>query len=437
MAVKITGIDKGSAASRAKIMAGDILLRIDNEEINDVLDYRFFMMSERLTLHLRRDGVDFSVPVIKGEYDDLGLEFETYLMDKQRRCRNNCIFCFIDQNPPGMRESIYFKYDDDRLSFLFGNYITLTNLSDHDVERILRMHISPINISIHTTDPELRVALMRNRFAGEALDKLYRLCEGNIKINTQLVLCPGYNDGDALEKTLADLDKLVPTLQSIACVPVGLTAYREGLTELRSFTKEEAARTIDTIEKWADKWYQRCGMRVGYPSDEFFLLAEREIPEPEYYGEFANLENGVGLIASSAMEFKSLLPLLEPNHHPRRITVATGRAAAKSITELCELAKELCPELDVEVVGIPARFFGGKITVTGLVTGSDIITELKDRENLGDLLIIPSCMLRAEQDKFLDDTTPDDVSKALGVPVKVITSDGAGLAEALVEWSDR
>ena len=435
MAVKITDVAKRSIAHRAGIKPGDILIRIDNEEINDVLDYRFFMTAESLTLFLSRDGKEYSADIKKDEYDDLGLEFESYLMDKQRRCRNNCIFCFIDQNPPGMRESIYFKDDDDRLSFLFGNYITLTNLTDHDVERILRMHISPINISIHTTDPELREKMMRNRFAGESLKKLYRLCEGNIKINTQLVLCPGYNDGEALEKTLSDLDKLVPTLQSIACVPVGLTGYREGLTELRSFTKEEALDTIERIERWADKWYERCGMRVGYPSDEFFILAGKEIPEPEYYGEFANLENGVGLIASTAMEFKSVLPYLEPNHDKRRITVATGRAAYKYINELCQLAKQYSPELDVEVFPIPSRFFGGKITVTGLVTGSDIMTELEGRD-LGDMLIVPSCMLRAEQDKFLDDTTPDDVSEKLNVPVQVVTADGASLAEALVEWKE-
>lgn len=433
MAVKITGVEKGTIAHRLGLRPGDLLLKIGGEEINDVLDYRFFMTAERFPLLLSRNGEQYQKQVVKGEYDDLGLEFETYLMDKQRSCRNNCIFCFIDQNPKGMRESIYFKDDDDRLSFLFGNYITLTNLSDHDVERILRMHISPINISIHTTDPELRVKMMRNRFAGESLKKLYRLCEGEIKINTQLVLCPGYNDGDALEKTFRDLDPLVPTIQSIACVPVGLTAHREGLTELRPFTREEAARTIDTIERWADIWEKRCGMRVGYPSDEFFLLAGRKIPEPEYYGEFANLENGVGLIANTAMEFKSLLPVLEPGENPQTISVATGVAAADSIKALCGLAEQKRPSLKTQVFAIPSRFFGGRITVTGLVTGSDIITELSGKA-LGDLLIIPSCMLRKEGDKFLDDTTPEYVSERLGVDVMVVEADGASLAEALVEW---
>lgn len=275
--------------------------------------------------------------------------------------------------------------------------------------------------------------MMRNRFAGSSLQRLYRLCEGNIKINTQLVLCPGYNDGAALERTLSDLDPLVPKIQSIACVPVGLTAYRDGLQpQLRPFTQEEAAQTIDTIEKYADRWFLRHGMRVGYPADEFFLLAKRPIPLAEYYGDFANLENGVGLIANTELEFCSLLPLLEPSETPRHISVATGVAAGDSIKKLCVKAQECAAALKVEVFPIPSRFFGGRITVTGLVTGSDIIAELKGR-SLGDLLIIPSCMLRREQDKFLDDTTPEDVSKALGVPVKVVQDDGASLAEALVE----
>lgn len=431
--VRITGVEKGSIAERLGILPGDLLFKIGDEEINDVLDYRFFMTSEHFLLSLEHDGVKYEKQVIKREYDDLGLEFETYLMDKQRRCRNNCIFCFIDQNPKGMRESIYFKDDDDRLSFLFGNYITLTNLSDHDVERILRMHISPINISIHTTDPELRVKMMRNRFAGESLKKLYRLCEGNIRINTQLVLCPEYNNGAALEKTLSDLDALVPKLQSIACVPVGLTAYREGLADLRPFTREEAGETIDIIERWADRWEKRFGMRIGYPSDEFFLLAERKIPEPEYYGEFANLENGVGLIANTAMEFKGILPVLEPSGKKMTFSLATGRAAADSIRELCDLAEKKRDSLKTQVFAIPSRFFGGKITVTGLVTGSDIVTELSGK-GLGDLLIIPSCMLRKEGDMFLDNTTPEYVSQKLGIEVKVVDADGAALAETLIEW---
>ncbi|MFV0497079.1 MAG: DUF512 domain-containing protein [Candidatus Fimivivens sp.] len=432
MAVTISGVEAHSIAQRHGIKSGDVLLKIGDKDIGDVLDYRFYMTAKRLTLSLMRGNAPYNISVKKGEYDDLGLEFETYLMDKQRSCRNNCIFCFIDQNPAGMRESIYFKDDDDRLSFLFGNYITLTNLTDHDVDRILRMHISPINISVHTTDSDLRVKMMGNRFAGSSLQRLYRLCEGNIKINTQLVLCPGFNDGAALERTLSDLDPLVPKIQSIACAPVGLTAYREGLQSLRPFTQEEAAQTIDTIEQYAERWFARHGLRVGYPADEFFLLAKQPIPPAEYYGDFANLENGVGLIANTELEFCSLLPLLEPDQTPRHISVATGVAAGESIKKLCAKAQEWAPSLKVQVLPIPSRFFGGRITVTGLVTGSDIITELKGRP-LGDLLIIPSCMLRREQDKFLDDTTPEDVSKALNIPVKVVQDDGASLAEALVE----
>lgn len=416
----------------AKIKAGDVLLKIDKEDINDVLDYRFFLTEEKLTLTVEQNGVVSEILIKKDEYEDLGLEFESYLMDKQRSCKNKCIFCFIDQNPKGMRESIYFKDDDDRLSFLFGNYITLTNLTDQDIDRILRMHISPVNISVHTTDPLLRVKMMKNPSSGSSLSRLFKLCEGGIKINTQMVLCPGFNDGEALEKTLADLDKYVPTIQSIACVPVGLTAYREGLEPLRPFTKEEAAKTIDTIEKWADIWEKRCGERVGYPSDEFFILAEREIPPAPYYGDFQNLENGVGLIASTKEEFYSALEYVEPLGAKRKISCVSGVAAAPYNAKLCRMAEQKDNTLTVQHFAVKNNFFGGHITVSGLVTGSDIITALKGQD-LGDCLIIPDCMLRHENDLFLDNLTPYDIEQALNVKVKVISTDGASLAEALVE----
>lgn len=432
MAVRITGIDRHSPAEKAGLLPEDILLKIGEEEIHDVLDYRFYMTAPRLSLALERGGKPFSLEIRKGEYDDLGLEFETYLMDKQRSCSNHCIFCFIDQNPKGMRKTIYFKDDDDRLSFLFGNYITLTNLTDHDIDRILKMHISPINVSVHTTNPELRTAMLRNPNGGSSLEKLRRLCDGSIRVNTQMVLCPGYNDGEELERSFADLDALVPAIQSICCVPVGLTRNRKYLTPLRPFTQEEAARTIDTIEKYANKWLREYGIRVGYPGDEFFLLAGRPIPDAAYYGEFEQIENGVGLIASTRLEFENLIPLLEPKGIPRTISVATGEAAGDSIGALCRRAMEVDPTLTAHCYPIPNQFFGGKITVTGLVTASDILSHLKGRE-LGEQLLVPSCMLRKEQDLFLDDQTPAALSAALGIPVTVIAADGAGLAEALIE----
>lgn len=432
MAVKISAVDKGSAAARAGIKKGDILQKIGAEDINDVLDYRFFMTSRDIEVELLRNEIPYRVKIKKEEYDDLGLEFDSYLMDELHHCKNNCIFCFIDQNPKGLRDELYFKDDDDRLSFLFGNYITLTNLSDHDVDRILKMHISPINVSIHTTDPELRVKLMKNRFAGQALEKFFRLCEGGIKINTQLVLCPGYNDGDALKKTLLDLERYVPAVQSIACTPVGLTDYREGLTPLRPFTREEAAATIELIESFGERWLRQHGVRVVYPADEFFLLAKLPVPPAEYYGDFDNLENGVGLIRDTEQEFLNALNYLEPCKKKRRISVATGIAAEPFIKALCDEAMRRDNALTAEVYAIPNRFYGSRITVTGLVTGSDIEAELKGRD-LGDFLIIPSCMLRSGNDLFLDGVTPDELSERINIDIEIVESDGASLAEALLE----
>jgi putative radical SAM enzyme (TIGR03279 family) len=432
MAIIVSSVEPDSPAARAGVQVGDELLKIGSEPIHDVLDYRFFMLQERFFLTLRRAGKMMSLPIRKQEDEDLGLSFPTYLMDDQKSCRNKCVFCFIDQNPSGMRDSIYFKDDDSRLSFLFGNYITLTNLTDEDIERILRLHISPINVSVHTTNPELRVRMMTNRFAGEeSLARLRRLCEGEIRVNTQLVLCPGYNDGKELERTLTDLGELYPALQSIACVPVGLTGHREGLTELRPFTKEEAAETIDIIERFSDKWLAERGDRIVYPADEFFLKAGRILPKAEYYGDFAQLENGVGLITNCHLEFDKALYSIRPCDQVRRVTIATGRAAATSIAALARKAMALDPLLSVAVCPIPSRFFGGHITVTGLVTGSDIIEELMGRY-LGDALIVPSCMLRSEGDLFLDNQTPEELSEALGVPVIVSGADGGSLARTLL-----
>ena len=432
MAVTVLSVAAGSPAARAGVREGDELLKIGREPIRDVLDYRYYMLQEKFFLTVRRSGKLLSLPVRKDEDEDLGLEFATYLMDEQKSCRNKCVFCFIDQNPPGMRESIYFKDDDSRLSFLFGNYITLTNLTDEDVERILRLHISPVNVSVHTTDPALRVRMMANRFAGEeSLARLKRLCEGEIKVNTQLVLCPGYNDGEALEKTLSDLGELWPALQSIACVPVGLTGFREGLTPLRPFTKEEAAAVVDTIERFSEKWLRERGERVVYPADEFFLKAGRLIPAAEYYGDFAQLEHGVGLIANCHLEFDRALHSLAPCGQPRRFTLATGKAAAVSVAALARKAMFLDPMLSVAVCPIPSHFFGGHITVSGLVTGGDILAELRGRD-LGDALVVPSCMLRREGDLFLDDKTPGELEKALGVPVIVSGADGGSLARTLL-----
>ena len=430
MAVRITGVEQGSIAARSGICAGDEIVSMQSRAVNDVLDYQFLAADRQLSIELLRQGIPYSVKLKKREYDDLGLAFSSYLMDKQRSCRNKCVFCFIDQNPKGMRESIYFKDDDDRLSFLFGNYITLTNLTDHDVDRIIEMKISPINISVHTTNPELRVRMMHNRFAGESLAKLYRLAEAGTKLNTQLVLCPGLNDGQELARSLTDLGRLYPAVQSIACVPVGLTRYREGLAALSPFTRERAGEVIDIIEGFQRQFLERHGERLVYPADEFFLKAEREIPPPVYYEEFAQLDNGVGMLASSQQDFEATLPLLEPKGTKRHYTLVTGEAAFGHIQLLCSRLMQADSSLRIDTVAIKNNFFGGEITVTGLVTATDIAEQLQGKP-LGELLILPSVMLRHEQDRFLDDRTPEELSDTLGIPIHILQTDGASLAELL------
>lgn len=432
MSVTITTVEQGSPACRAGIKAGETLHLINQNEINDVLDYRFYITERSLELLLSDEqGAQRSVSIHKSRYDDIGLGFETYLMDKQRSCKNKCIFCFVDQNPKGMRESIYFKDDDDRLSFLFGNYITLTNLKPHDIERIIKMRISPINISVHTTNPELRQRMMANPNSGSSLALLKRFCEGGITINTQLVLCPEHNDGEELERTLRDLGELYPNLGSIACVPVGLTGHREGLYPLRSFTKEEAGRTIDIIEAFSDRMLKDHGERVAYPADEFFLKAERQIPPPEYYGDFNQLENGVGLLSLCIDEFHAACEEITPLGIQREISVATGVAAYPIIKTLCDRAMELDPELKVNVFDVPSVFFGGAITVTGLVTASDIDKRVQGL-HLGDLMVIPSVMLRHEQDLFLDNNSIQELEVMIGCGVKVISATGTALAQTLL-----
>ncbi|GKH48266.1 MULTISPECIES: DUF512 domain-containing protein [Anaerotruncus] len=431
MPVLIQTVAPGSHAARAGVRPGDTLLTIGGRPINDVLDYRFYMTDRQLELSLLRGGAPYSVRIKKAEYDDIGLDFETYLMDKQHSCKNKCVFCFIDQMPPGMRESLYFKDDDSRLSFLFGNYITLTNLTDADIDRIIEMHISPVNVSVHTTDPALRVAMMKNPNAAGSLRYIERLAKAGIRINTQLVLCPGWNDGEALAKTLADLGKLYPGVQSVACVPVGLTKYREGLAELRSFTAAEAGDTIDRVEAFQQRMLEEHGERVAYPSDEFFLLAGRPIPAAGYYGEFAQLENGVGLLSLLEDEFSDAFSDDDGEGAAEgAFTVATGKAACPLISSLARRVMDRYPGIDIRVRAIENRFFGEKITVAGLVTGVDLAEQLGG-EALGDRLLLPSAMLRHERDKFLDDMTLEALEEALGVPVLPVDNDGYELYAAM------
>ena len=395
-----------------------------------MLDYRFYIMDSTLKIEVKREDKTLYFVIEKEEYDDIGLLFSTYLTDEKKRCRNNCIFCFIDQNPKGMRETVYFKDDDERLSFLMGNYVTLTNLKDTDIERIIKMRISPVNISVHTTDCELRVMMMRNRCAGDCLKYIKQLDEGGITINAQLVLCKGINDGKYLEKSLTDLTNL-QNIDSIALVPCGLTGHREGLYPLEPFDKESAEKVIEIANKYGDICLIEKGRRLVYPSDEFYLLANRELPDEDFYEGYPQLENGVGMIRSDTVEFLECLENLPALEYNRKVTVATGVAAADFIAQLAKTATEKYKNLAVEVVAIRNDFFGGHVTVSGLVTGGDIIAQLKGKD-LGDELLIPENMLRAEGDLFLDNVSLEDVEKALDIKVRVTEKGGYALCEAMV-----
>lgn len=432
LGVIISSVDKDSPAAEAGVRAGHTLLCINGNDISDVLDYRFHMMEQKLALNLWDDeGNAYAVTVHKGEYEELGLDFDTYLMDREKSCKNKCCFCFIDQLPPGMRESLYFKDDDSRMSFLFGNYITLTNLEDRDIERIIRMRISPVNISVHTTNPELRVQMMKNPRAGEVLRYLEQLCHAGIKVNGQLVLCPGINDGPELIRSLADLSGYGEHLQSVSCVPVGLTKFRDGLPAQRLFTKEEAANVLDTIAEFGDRMETRYGSRVFYASDELYLTAERPLPDYEYYEDFYQIENGVGMLTSLRHEFAQALAL-EPNStSSRKVTLATGEAAYPTIAQLAQAAEKRFPGLVVDVVPICNDFFGPTITVAGLVCGGDIIRQLQSR-SLGEQMLFPLSMLRHDGDLFLDGVSVDELSHALGRPVRPVENDGFDLLEAML-----
>lgn len=429
--VKITGIEPNSRAQRAGILPGDELLSINGHPIGDVLDYRFFETERELRLLLRREGEEYEREVVKPQYAQLGLEFESYLMDRQRSCRNKCVFCFIDQLPPGMRETLYFKDDDDRLSFLFGNYITLTNIDDREIDRILQMHISPINISVHSMDPELRCKLMNNRFAGESLRHLYRLAEGGIKLNCQLVLCPGLNDGAALEYSLSELCKLEDSLQSVACVPVGLTRYRENLYPLTPFDRDSARAALSVIESWGERCKRERGARTVFASDEFYLLAGQELPPVEFYEDFPQIENGVGMLRDLEDGFLFALEDAEPPEESRHVTIPTGEGAYPFLQKMLDLLREKCHNLRIDLVPVRNDFFGGTVNVTGLLTGRDICAQLGDRE-LGDQLLIAGNMLKAGEDVFLDDMSLSELSEKLGVPALRVGGSGEDLLAAIL-----
>lgn len=431
--VKICGVDRGSLAETAGIQPEDYLIKINGEDINDVLDYRFHIANKIIALTIHRGEELFDINIKKDEYEDIGLEFESFLMDKQRSCHNKCIFCFIDQNPHGLRETIYFKDDDSRMSFLTGSYITLTNLSDHDIDRICRMKISPVNISVHTTDPELRCMMMKNRFAGDSLSALKRFADAGIKVNAQIVLCRGINDKENLDRSMQDLEALFPSVQSVSIVPAGLTKYRDGLYPLEPFTPEECRAVIEQVKAFADVCRTRHGVRLFYPGDEFFIKSDLPLPEAEYYDGYPQIENGVGLITSMRDEFYDELDFIDDydTEKARKISVATGEAAYGFISEIASVLCQRLPNTQINVYKIKNDFFGENITVAGLITGSDLIAQLKDKE-LGDRLYIPSVMLRYENDLFLDNISIDQLQESLGVEIKAVNNSGYEFIEMLL-----
>lgn len=423
MPVRIENVEKGSIACKKGICSGDILESINGNEINDVLDYQFYITDEKLDIVYSRGGRERHVRIKKPEYEDIGLIFSTYLMDEQHTCRNKCIFCFIDQMPPGMRKSLYVKDDDERMSFLFGNYITLTNLRETDVQRIIKMHISPINISVHTMNPELRVRMMKNRFAGDCLKYIDMFAAAGIKMNCQLVLCPGINDGEELVYSIKKLASLYPAVQSIAAVPVGLTSYRDGLEKIEPYNNRTAKGVLDIINSFGDKFEKECGTRLIYPADEFYVICGLDTPGYEYYGDFLQLENGVGMCTLLRYDFLEALKTAPEKIKGGKISIATGEASYKIIKRLVDMARDKWHNLECKVYKIDNDFFGRSISVTGLICGQDLIKQLSGVD-LGEYLLISDSMLDSENARFLDDVTPAEVEEALKIRLRAVPCNG-------------
>ena len=434
MSTVVTSVDAGSPAERAGIRPGETLLRLNRHEIADVLDYRFFCYDPVLTVELKAaDGALRRLRVRKEEGEDLGLNFDTYLMDEPRPCSNHCIFCFVDQMPPGMRDTLYFKDDDARLSFLMGNYITLTNLSEREAQRIIDLRISPINVSVQATEPQLRRTLLGNRDADRSIAYMRAFGEAGIEMNGQIVVCPGWNDGEHLRRTIEDLMEI--GFASCSVVPVGLTRYRRGLAKIPPVDAEKAAEIIDTVDEYGALCLKRFGTRMFFCADELYLKAGRPLPAADYYEDYRQLDNGVGMLRSTTDEFLDALEEVESGDVPG-FTIATGVAAAPFLDRLIRAAREKFPALRGEVVPIVNDFFGRNITVSGLVTGQDILRQLGARERLGERVIIPANMLRHGEGVFLDDMTLPQLEKGLGRPVLVSETDGYSLSDTIFKGGD-
>ncbi|HIZ81564.1 MAG TPA: DUF512 domain-containing protein [Candidatus Mediterraneibacter pullistercoris] len=423
----------GSIAQEMGIETGDKLLSVNGHEIQDIFDFQYYVEDEEIVLLIEKaDGEQWEMEIEKDADEQLGIEFEQGLMDEYRSCCNKCIFCFIDQMPPGMRDTLYFKDDDSRLSFLQGNYVTLTNMSSHDIERIIRYRLEPINISFQTMNPELRCRMLHNRFAGEALKKADMLYQGGIEMNGQIVLCKGINDGAELEHSIRELTRYLPLLKSVSVVPVGLTKYRDGLYPLEPFTKKDAEEVLGIIHRWQEKLYREHGTHFIHAGDEWYLLADEAVPEKERYDGYLQLENGVGMLRLLFEEFQDAYEALPGDAEKREVSIATGKLAYPYISELAGRLMEKYPETKIHVYAIRNDFFGERITVSGLVTGQDLLAQLEGRE-LGNALLIPCNMLKADEDVFLDDITVEQLSDALQVPAVIVKSSGQDLISAILE----
>jgi len=431
--VKIERVYVSSVAENLGIKSGNILVSINGNEINDVLDYRFYLADVKIAIKIRND-LDESEYIIEKElYEDIGLEFETPLMDQKHRCENKCIFCFIDQLPKGLRDTLYFKDDDSRLSFLHGNYITLTNLDETDIDRIIKMHISPVNISIHTTNPKLRCEMMHNKRAGEVLEYIKKLSNAGIEICGQIVLCRDVNDGDELTKSLHDLAKFYPSLRSVCVVPSGLTKFRDNLYPLKGFDKKSSLETIKQVEKINNHYRRQYGKNLFFCSDEFYLMAGKKLHYDNYYEDYSQIDNGVGMLTSFECELEGFLKTLTKveKNIKRSVSIATGDAAYDFICKMTKKIQRKCKGIKCSVYRILNDFFGHSITVSGLITGIDLEKQLKGK-SLEDSLILPKNMLRAEGDIFLCGTSVDELSEKLGVKIEIVDTDGASFAEAIL-----
>ena len=428
----IKEIEEGSIGEELELEPGDELISINGTPIKDVLDYHYLIKDEEINVLVKKEnGEEWELDIEKDYDEDLGIVFEEGLMDEYRSCRNKCIFCFIDQMPPGMRETLYFKDDDARLSFLQGNYITLTNMSDEEIDRIIFYKLSPINISVHTTNEELRCRMLHNRFAGTALEKIKRLKDAGILMNGQIVLCKGWNDGEELEKSIHDLAAFLPEMESVSVVPVGLTKFREGLELLEGFDKEDSRKVLEQVHRWQNIFLKHYGTRFIYASDEWYLKAELLIPEEDSYEGYPQIENGVGLIRSMQVEFEEAYEELTGDDRVRNISIATGVLAAPVLRQMADKLNLKYPNIKINIFTIINHYFGTQITVAGLLTGGDIIDQLKDQE-LGDFLLIPEVLLRNGETVLLDDVTVDDMENALQTKIRIVQSDGKSFIDSII-----